>query len=211
MLNSPKGGDGSRRTAVRLKLSLISIVFCRFATMSFAVFKSLHLIFMVSWFAGLFYIVRLFIYHTEAQSKPEQEKGILSKQFTIMEKKLWWIITTPAMILTIIFGVAMLILQPFYLKMGWMQIKLSFVLLLLVYHFVCQRILFQLKNNTFKWRSNGLRIWNEVATLALVAIIFLVVMRDSMNWIKGTVGFFAVAVALMIGIKIYKRIRKRSL
>jgi putative membrane protein len=179
--------------------------------MSFAVFKSLHLIFMVSWFAGLFYIVRLFIYHTEAQSKPEQEKGILSKQFTIMEKKLWWIITTPAMILTIIFGVAMLILQPFYLKMGWMQIKLSFVLLLLVYHFVCQRILFQLKNNTFKWRSNGLRIWNEVATLALVAIIFLVVMRDSMNWIKGTVGFFAVAVALMIGIKIYKRIRKRSL
>ena len=179
--------------------------------MSFAVFKSLHLIFMVSWFAGLFYIVRLFIYHTEAQSKPKEEKEILSKQFTIMEKKLWWIITTPAMILTIAFGVTMLILEPFYLKMGWMHIKLSFVLLLLIYHFVCQRILFQLKNNQFKWSSNGLRIWNEVATLALVAIIFLVVMKDSMNWIKGTVGFFAVAIALMIGIKIYKRIRKRSL
>ena len=179
--------------------------------MSFAVFKSLHLIFMVSWFAGLFYIVRLFIYHTEAQSKPKEESEILSKQFLIMEKKLWWIITTPAMILTIIFGVAMLILEPFYLKKGWMHIKLSFVLLLLVYHFVSQRILFQLKNNTFKWSSNGLRVWNEVATLALVAIIFLVVMKDSMNWIKGTVGFFAVAVALMIGIKIYKRVRKRSI
>ena len=165
---------------------------------------------MVSWFAGLFYIVRLFIYHTEAQSKPEQEKGILSKQFIIMEKKLWWIITTPAMILTVVFGVAMLILEPFYLKMPWMHIKLSFVLLLLVYHFVCQRILFQLKGNTFKWTSNGLRIWNEVATLALVAIIFLVVMQDSMNWIKGTVGFFAVAIGLMIGIKIYKRTRNKK-
>lgn len=178
--------------------------------MSFAVFKSLHLIFMVSWFAGLFYIVRLFIYHTEAQSRPEQEKGILSKQFIIMEKKLWWIITTPAMILTVVFGVGMLILEPFYLKMPWMHIKLSFVLLLLVYHFVCQRILFQIKNNTFKWTSNGLRIWNEVATLALVAIIFLVVMQDGMSWIKGTVGFFAVAIGLMIGIKIYKRIRNKK-
>lgn len=165
---------------------------------------------MVSWFAGLFYIVRLFIYHTEAQSKAKEEKEILSKQFTIMEKKLWWIITTPAMILTIVFGVTMLILEPFYLKMGWMHIKLSFVLLLLVYHFVCQRILFQLKNDQFKWSSNGLRVWNEVATLALVAIIFLVVMKDNMNWIKGTVGFFAVAIALMIGIKIYKRLRKKS-
>lgn len=166
---------------------------------------------MVSWFAGLFYIVRLFIYHTEAQSEPEKEKEILSKQFTIMEKKLWWIITTPAMILTIAFGVAMLVLQPFYLKMPWMHLKLSFVLLLLIYHFVCQRILFQLKNNTFKWSSNGLRVWNEVATLALVAIVFLVVMQDSMNWIKGTVGFFAVAIALMIGIKIYKRSRRKNL
>jgi putative membrane protein len=179
--------------------------------MSFAVFKSLHLIFMVSWFAGLFYIVRLFIYHTEAQSKPEPEKAILSKQFTIMEKKLWWIITTPAMILTIVFGVTMLIMEPFYLKMGWMHIKLSFVLLLLVYHFVCQHILFQIKRNNFSWSSNGLRIWNEVATLCLVAIIFLVVLKDNLNWIKGTVGFFAVAIALMIGIKIYKRIRGKSL
>lgn len=179
--------------------------------MSFAVIKSLHLIFMVSWFAGLFYIVRLFIYHTETQTKPEKEQEVLSKQFIIMEKKLWWIITTPAMVLTIIFGITMLILEPFYLKMGWMHIKLSFVLLLLIYHFVCQRILFQLKNNTFKWTSNGLRVWNEVATLALVSIVFLAVMKDSMNWIKGTVGFFAVAIALMIGIKIYKRIRKRSI
>ena len=170
--------------------------------------KSLHIIFMVSWFAGLFYIVRLYIYHTEAQKKPEMERAILSTQFIEMEKKLWWIITTPAMILTVVFGTWMLIANPGLLKMPWMHIKLAFVVLLLVYHFVCQKILFDVKKGIFKWKSNGLRIWNEVATLALVAIVFLVEMQGSLNWIKGTVGFFAVAIGLMIGIKIYKKLRK---
>lgn len=172
---------------------------------SFQTIKALHIIFVVSWFAGLFYIVRLFIYHTEAQQKEEVEKTILSKQFIEMEKKLWWIITTPAMILTVLFGTWMLIANPAFLKMPWMHIKLGFVALLLVYHFVCQKILNDLKKGIFSWKSNGLRIWNEVATLALVAIVFLVEMQGTMNWIKGTVGFFAVAISLMIGIKIYKR------
>lgn len=170
--------------------------------------KSLHIIFMVSWFAGLFYIVRLYIYHTEAQKKPEMERAILSTQFIEMEKKLWWIITTPAMILTVIFGTWLLIANPGLLKMPWMHIKLAFVVLLLVYHFVCQKILFDVKKGIFNWKSNGLRIWNEVATLALVAIVFLVEMQGSLNWIKGTVGFFAVAIGLMIGIKIYKKTKK---
>ena len=171
--------------------------------------KSLHIIFMVSWFAGLFYIVRLYIYHTEAQKKPDMERAILSTQFIEMEKKLWWIITTPAMILTVVFGTWMLIANPGLLKMPWMHIKLAFVVLLLVYHFVCQKILFDVKKGIFNWKSNGLRIWNEVATLALVAIVFLVEMQGSLNWIKGTVGFFAVAIGLMIGIKIYKKLRKK--
>lgn len=177
--------------------------------MSFDTVKALHLIFMVSWFAGLFYIVRLYIYHTEAQEKPEQERIILSKQFELMESKLWWIITTPAMILTILFGVWMLVLSPIYLKMGWMHIKLSFIVLLLIYHFVSQRILFRLKKGEFNWSSNGLRIWNEVATLVLVAVVFLVVLKDDLNWLKGTIGFFAVAIGLMIGIKLYKKLRKK--
>lgn len=171
--------------------------------------KSLHIIFMVSWFAGLFYIVRLYIYHTEAQNKPELERTILSTQFIEMEKKLWWIITTPAMILTFVFGILLIVMNPAFLKMPWMHIKLSFVGLLLVYHFVCQKILFDLKKGFFKWKSNGLRIWNEVATLALVAIVFLVEMQGSLNWIKGTVGFFAVAIGLMMGIKIYKKLRTK--
>jgi putative membrane protein len=172
--------------------------------------KALHIIFMVSWFAGLFYIVRLFIYHTEAQSKDALEKQILSKQFVEMEKKLWWIITTPAMLLTVLFGAWLLLINPYFLQQPWMHIKLGFVVLLLIYHFVCQNILFKLKNNQFSWSSNGLRIWNEVATLALVAIVFLVEMQGGMSWLKGTIGFFGVAISLMIAIKIYKKLRSKG-
>ncbi|MCR9171850.1 MAG: protoporphyrinogen oxidase HemJ [bacterium] len=173
-------------------------------------FKALHIIFVVSWFAGLFYIVRLFIYHTEAQTREGEAKKILSDQFEIMEKRLWWIITTPAMILTIVTATLMLISVPAWLEQGWMHIKLSFVFILLIYHFVCQKIMMDMKKGQFKWKSNGLRIWNEVATLVLVAIAFLVTMRGSLNWIKGTVGFFAVAIGLMIAIKMYKRSRSKS-
>ncbi len=178
--------------------------------MDFSVVKALHIIFVVSWFAGLFYIIRLFIYHTEAQALEEPKRSILSDQFEIMEKKLWWIITTPAMVLTLIFGICMLVLFPSYLEQGWMHLKLAFVGVLLIYHFISQRMLFALKRGTYRWTSNQLRIWNEVATLALVAIVFLVVMKDNLNWIKGTVGFFAVAIGLMMGIKLYKHIRNKS-
>lgn len=177
--------------------------------MDFATVKALHIIFVVSWFAGLFYIVRLFIYHVEAQGRDGEAKKILSDQFEIMEKRLWWIITTPAMILTIIFGTWMLILNwGYYAQAGWMHIKLVFVVMLLFYHFVCQKIIRDMKRGQFNWKSNSLRIWNEVATLGLVAIVFLVTLKNQLNWIWGTVGFFTVAIGLMVLIKLYKRFRK---
>jgi len=176
--------------------------------MTFETIKALHIIFVVSWFAGLFYIVRLFIYHLEAQDKDDVAKKILSDQFEIMEKRLWWIITTPAMILTLVFGTWMIIERPGYLDQGWMQIKLIFVALLLLYHFICQNTIFNMAKGLFKWKSTGLRIFNEVATLVLVAIVFLVTMKNSLNWISATIGFFAVAMGLMVAIKMYKRLRK---
>lgn len=172
--------------------------------------KALHIIFVVSWFAGLFYMVRLFIYHVEAQEKTEAEKRILSEQFVIMERKLWYIITTPAMIGTVLFGTWMIWINPSYLYAPWMQIKLGFVILLLVYHFICQYIYNQFKVGVFKWRSTQLRLWNELATLFLVAIVFLVVLKSTFNWITGTVGFFLVAVLLMIAVQLYKRLRKKK-
>lgn len=173
--------------------------------------KALHIIFVVSWFAGLFYIVRLFIYHTEAQEKSEIEKEILSKQFVIMEKKLWWIITTPAMFLAVLFGTWMIALNhEYYLSAPWMHVKLGFVGILLIYQFVCQRIMKQLEQGVYNWTSNGLRLWNELATLVLVSVVFIVVLKNELSWWKGTVGFFAVAIGLMILIKIYKRIHSKS-
>lgn len=172
------------------------------------ILKALHIIFMVSWFAGLFYIVRLFIYHVEAQSKEIRERIILSNQFLVMEKKLWWIITTPAMVLTVVFGTWMLTLNWDYYKVStWMHLKLGFVLLLLIYHFICQKILFQFSKENFNWTSTQLRVWNEVATLFLVSIVFLVVLKNSLNWINGVIGFFAVGISLMIAIKWYKKMR----
>ena len=177
--------------------------------MDFSTLKALHIIFVVSWFAGLFYIVRLFIYHTEAQQREEGPRMILSDQFEIMEKRLWWIITTPAMILTILFGTWMIMENPdYYLHASWMHAKLTFVVLLIIYHFICQKIMKDLARGKFHWKSNQLRLWNEGATLALVAIVFIVSMKHAMNWIWGTVGFFAVAIGLMLGIRLYRYLRK---
>ena len=172
------------------------------------IIKSLHIIFVVSWFAGLFYMPRLFIYHTEAQEKEEAAKKALSDQFQIMEKKLWWIITTPAMILTVVFGTWMLIINPGLLQQPWMHIKLAFVLILLIYHFISQKKMYEMAKGVFKWKSNQLRMWNELATLCLVAIIFLVEMQGRLSWWKATLSFFLVAIGLMMLIKLYKRLRK---
>ena len=179
--------------------------FCR---MSFDTLKALHIIFVVSWFAGLFYMVRLMIYHTEAQSEEDAKKQVLSEQFSIMEKKLWWFITTPAMILTVLFGFWMIALDvQYYLIEVWMQIKLGFVFLLLLYHFYTQRIMFQIQKGEFVHSSKVLRLWNELATFFLVSIVFLVVLKNNLNWIYGTIGFFAFGILLYLAVKIVQNIR----
>ncbi len=168
---------------------------------------ALHIIFVVCWFAGLFYSVRLFIYHTEANDRPELEKKVLQAEFVKIEARLWNIITTPAMYLTIAAGVTMLILNPGLLQVAWMEVKLSFVFLLIIYHFICQKIMNQMKNGIFKYSSDQLRLWNEVATLFLVSIVFLAILKNSVNWIYGVLGFILFAIIIMIAVKIYKRYR----
>ena len=172
--------------------------------------KAIHIIFVVCWMAGLFYSVRLFIYHTEAQDKPEPDRTILSKQFEIIERKLWNIITIPSMYLTIAAGATMLILKPIWLQFGWMHIKLTFVVALVIYHFICQNKIKQMRNGVFKWTSIQLRLWNEVATIFLFAIVFLVVLKSALNWIFGVVGLVSLAVILMIAVKMYKRYREKK-
>lgn len=172
---------------------------------------ALHIIFVVSWMAGLFYIVRLFIYHTEANGKPEIERNILQKQFGIMEAKLWNIITTPAMVLSVIAGLTMLYLNPTLLKTDWMWVKLAFVACLLVYHFICQSIIGQLKRGKFWMTNTQLRFWNELATILLVAIVFTVILKSAIDWIYGLLGLIAFSIIIIISVKLYKKARERNL
>ncbi|MEC3879536.1 protoporphyrinogen oxidase HemJ [Parapedobacter sp. 10938] len=172
--------------------------------------KAIHIIFVICWMAGLFYMVRLFIYHTEAKQKPATEYEVLHRQFVVMERKLWWIITTPAMYLTVGAGLVMLYVNPALLQAGWMHVKLTFVLGLVGYHFVCQRVMFNLRTEVNTWTSTRLRLWNELATVLLFAIVFVVVLKSTINWIYGVVGLLLFGVMLMVAVKLYKKIRERG-
>ncbi|WP_442266800.1 CopD family protein [Tenacibaculum sp. ZS6-P6] len=178
--------------------------------MSFEYLKSLHIIFVVTWFAGLFYIVRLFIYHSEAEKKDEPAKKILQDQYKLMEKRLWYIITWPSAILASVFAFWMLIENPGFLYASWMHVKLSFVLALYFYHAACHVIFKQLQKDIIKYNSFKLRIWNEVATIILFAVVFLVVLKNAINWIWGVIGIVLVSILLMLSVKLYKRIRNKK-
>lgn len=170
--------------------------------------KALHIIFIVTWFSGMFYIVRLFIYNTEAGEKEGLEKEILQKQFSIMIKRLWLGITWPSAILTVIFGgwiTSMYTAIP-----QWLWIKLGFVAGLYAYHFTLQKIYSDEMKGIFKYTSNQLRVWNEVATIFLIAIIMIVTVKDNMSWLWGIIGLALFTIVLMSAIKIYKIIRTKK-
>jgi putative membrane protein len=175
--------------------------------------KSLHLIFVVTWFAGLFYIVRLFVYQIEAAKKPSPEKEILQKQYKLMAYRLWYIITWPSAIITSIFAFWMLLFTDLgnaWLKMPWMHVKLCFVFLLYLYHWRCHQIYKQLQRDEVRYTSSAMRIWNEGATIILFSIVFLAVLKDAVNWIYGVAGIIILSVLLTLGFRFYKRIREKN-
>jgi len=168
--------------------------------------KALHIIFIVTWFAGLFYMVRLFVYSAEANDKSEPERSILLKQFGLMQKRLWYGITWPSAILTLIFGTWIGILYGSL--PSWLLVKLFFVVGLFIYHLSLQSIFNQQKKENFKWTSQRLRMWNEVATLFLIAIIMLAVVKELLSVVWGIVVLVAFTFLLLLAIKIYKKYRK---
>ncbi|MFD2908682.1 CopD family protein [Flavobacterium ardleyense] len=175
--------------------------------------KSLHLIFVITWFAGLFYIVRLFVYHAEAKQKPQPEQDILIKQYQIMQYRLWYIITWPSAVLASVFAFWMLFFTEIgqvWLQQPWMHVKLAFVLLLYIYHLKCHQIFKNLQKNEVKQSSNFFRIWNEGATIILFAVVFLVILKNAINWIYGVVGIFVFSIVIMMGFKFYKKIREKK-
>lgn len=175
--------------------------------MAFLYIKAIHVIFVVSWFAGLFYIVRLFIYQSEANIKPEPERSILINQYKLMARRLWYGIAWPSAIATLIFGLSLLHYFapdiPFYL---W--VKLGFVAGLYIYFFVCHFIFRKLQNDVYKYSSQSLRIWNEVATVFLVSIVFLIILKNTLSMVYGIIGLLIFSFVLILAIQLYKKLRK---
>jgi protoporphyrinogen IX oxidase len=168
--------------------------------------KALHIIFVVTWFSGLFYIVRLFVYSAEANEKTEPEKSVLLKQFGIMQKRLWYGITWPSAVLTLVFGTWMGILYG-ALPM-WLLVKLFFVAALFIYHITLHIIFRQQQKGIFKYTSQQLRIWNEVATIFLISIVMLAVVKQLLSLVWSIGVLIAFIVVLFSAIRIYKRYRK---
>ncbi|MFQ5335640.1 MAG: CopD family protein [Flavobacteriales bacterium] len=171
--------------------------------------KAAHIVFVVSWFAGLFYIVRLFIYHTEAQQREEGERKILQQQYKLMEKRLWFMIAWPSMILTLITGSWLAL--PYLMELTnypWLMLKSGLVTGLVFYHFICGNMFKLLQNDIFRFSEFKLRLWNEVATLFLVSITFVIVLKDLLNWLWGLLGLVLLGILLMLAVRWYRKMRE---
>jgi putative membrane protein len=178
--------------------------------MAYYWFKAFHLIGVVVWFAGLFYLVRLFVYHAEAAQEPEPAQSILKKQYEIMEKRLYDIITTPGMIVTVAMAIALISTEPDILKSGWLHIKLAFVVLLLGYHFYCGRIMKKLAQDECKWTGQQFRALNEAPTILLVVIVLLAVFKNSLPLDWTTWLIVALVISMAASIQLYAKKRKRD-
>ncbi|MBS1729942.1 MAG: CopD family protein [Bacteroidetes bacterium] len=179
--------------------------------------KSLHIIFVVTWFAGMFYMPRLFIYNTEAELRNEPEKKILHKQFRVMMKRLWYGITWPSAIITLALGLSLLFNPDYdwykiiFTEMGlWLLIKLVFVLFLYLYHFSLHIIFKQEMRGIYKYSSMQLRIWNEIATIFLFAIVMLVVVKQAISLAWGFAALIIFIFILIMAIRVYKKIRMKK-
>jgi len=178
--------------------------------MAYFWFKAFHLIGIVVWFAGLFYLVRLFVYHAEANDKPEPAKTILKEQYKIMEKRLYGMITTPGMVLTAAMAIAIIITEPEILRNTWLHFKLLLVALLIGYHFYCGRIMKQLAAEECTWTSQQFRALNEAPTLLLVMIVLLAVFKESLPINSAIASILALLVVIVATFKIYAKIRQQN-
>jgi putative membrane protein len=176
--------------------------------MSYMLGKALHIVGFISWFAGLFYIVRLFVYHAEAGERGEPERTILQTQLELMAARLWKIITVPAMLLTLVGGVMMAVqLHPIP---SWLLVKFGLLAGLLGYHHWCGAIRRRQAAKTSTWTSQKLRMFNEIGTMFMVAIVFLAVFRTTMSIAWGVGGLLGLGVSLMLGIRLYRKLRDRK-
>lgn len=176
--------------------------------MEFQYIKSLHIIFVVTWFAGLFYLPRLMVYSAEANSlKDEHARNTLLKQYQIMKRRLLFGITWPSAIITFLLGMRMLVQYPLT---NWLLLKLLFVLFLYFYMISLQIIFQQQEKGLFKYSGQQLRVWNEIPTVILFAIVFLVVLKNTTDFWWGLVGLLILIIVLILAIRLYKSFRENK-
>ncbi len=177
--------------------------------MAYQWFKSFHIVGFTVWFAGLFYLVRLFIYHVEANDKPEPARSILKEQYQIMEKRLYSIITTPGMLVTLAMAIGIISTEPDIIQQRWLHIKMGLVLLLIGYHHYCKSLMKKLAVDECKWSSQQLRALNELPTLFLVAIVLLAIFKNGLP--TDMTGYLIVGLVVLMAATIQLYARKRRL
>ncbi|MDH3651456.1 MAG: protoporphyrinogen oxidase HemJ [Saprospiraceae bacterium] len=176
--------------------------------MDILAFKAIHFVGLVAWFAGLFYLPRLFVYHAEALENSADEA--LARQYEHMEKRLYRIIMIPAMLITLIAGTGMLILEPGYLQYGWMHVKLTLVLLLIGYHHICRSYMRKLARHENPMSSMRFRLFNEIPTILLVAIVPLAVFKDALELTTLILILVGLLSILILSTLVYKRVREKA-
>jgi len=170
--------------------------------------KALHIIFVVTWFAGLFYLPRLLVYHKEAELQPAGAVNVLQDQLSLMTSRLLYIIAWPSCILTFFFGFGLVHMYPSILTWLWIKIGLVFCLLGFQIHLTFMHK--KQKQKKITWTSQQLRMYNEIPTVLLVSIVLLVILRDGLDALTGTVIFIGTVMLLLVGVKIYKHIRLKK-
>ncbi|MGB3695379.1 MAG: protoporphyrinogen oxidase HemJ [Spirulinaceae cyanobacterium] len=178
--------------------------------MAYFWFKAFHLIGVVVWFAGLFYLVRLFVYHAEAAEQPEPAQTILKNQYELMEKRLYSIITTPGMLVTVVMAIGLISTEPEILKSGWLHAKLALVLVLIGYHHYCKRLMKQLAAGTCQWTGQQFRALNEAPTVLLVTIVLLAVFKNNLPLDLTTWLIVALVIAMVASIQLYAKKRRKD-
>ena len=171
-------------------------------------FKTLHIVGVVVWFAGLFYLVRLFIYHREAAELEQPLRQAFEEQYSLMERRLANIITTPGMVVAVAMAVGLLLVEPLWLKQTWMHAKLAVVAALLAYHWFCYRLMGQLQRGACTWSGRQLRALNELPTLLLVLVVMLVVFKAQFPTGAATWFLVALVVFMAASIQFYARWRR---
>ncbi len=178
----------------------------------YQLFKTLHIVGFTAWFAGLFYLVRMFVYHVESRAEVKEKSSVLVPQFELMEQRVYKIICNPGMMLTWFCGISMIVIngKDWFVANTWLHSKILLLLLLTCYHLYCKRIMNGLKQGKDILSGYQFRLFNEVPTLFLVSIVLLAVYRNSLNYGYALIGMIGFILFMIIMTKIYKKIRDKN-